>query len=798
MADNIGYDIGYNLERLECNGLRYGDVCTPICKYGHVFDQPIYSAQSCEDLGKSDNIENGGIGVQGVCGFSGRCLGKVTKVRAERMCEHIGARLCTTNEILNLEAAGTECAYDNEYVMTSTPCMTDGPTTSTFDGKYVDGSFKAAKANPSKGEQNWTCVAPGDTAFGGYCCADVERVGFDSKGLNPEKVNGVMCGDTRVFLPPGELACTQFEASEIYSCTGAKLALNPNVGWEDDCGNSHSSTCAAFCANGYDQFGSTFARCDFGQWIWNDPSTAPYCTPSPCRAEPVLMFGDFAGLLTCIGREHGDFCQGFCVEGYEWAGIKTENNTEGGMICQFGQWVIPGVCVESRIWGGKEVVRENVVTVTAIMDVSAPQAGDETAGDPVAGAVSSLAEPGLSVDYQWAVLNEDAIAGAIAGAIGVDSSRVQVEIIPISQLQEEAADIAEAAADSARRLAFSQYIRGLPLNGRRLDGHDFDEDDYSSQAFGMKVVIWEGDEEADSATGSAIDSSKNPNIGQVENRLECLLSQKCTPEAAAAIAENANTNSSNASGQGAFAFVKLVTEELEELGRPVPKDLQSASLTQTSPVVNIPNLIMPEATFATTEWGVCAIPGSLVEQQGDWLGTPEQQTCGRGIQHRVVKCLRGKAKGACTDTRPDLTQKCKDYEGCPWLYWCPLGQDPEETLPCEQQEMIMIGIHGAISFCLLAFCARRIQLKCRKPKKGVVNIKVESIDMKMTWNSELRERDRLDTEEELPAQPGFTKKKLGTHKEHIVWEVDQSAVNDFLEQNRQEPGEIARPLSQIG
>ena len=47
-----------------------------------------------------------------------QCSGELTFTNAAAFCEDFGARLCTLDEIVALEAKGTGCSYDNELVWT--------------------------------------------------------------------------------------------------------------------------------------------------------------------------------------------------------------------------------------------------------------------------------------------------------------------------------------------------------------------------------------------------------------------------------------------------------------------------------------------------------------------------------------------------------------------------------------------------------------------------------------------------------------------------------------------------------
>merc|ERR1712232_1351122 len=90
-----------------------------------------------------------------------------------------------------------------------------------------------------------------------------------------------------------------------------------------------------------------------------------------------------------------------------------------------------------------------------------------------------------------------------------------------------------------------------------------------------------------------------------------------------------------------------------------------------------------------------------------------------------------------------------------------------------------------------------------KPMTGVENIRVDQgMSMKMTWTASELESDEdndqnktwISAECEMTMAKTKTSSKMqGKPKEHIIWNVDQKALNEYFEQNRQDAPEILHP-----
>mmetsp|Transcript_52858 Transcript_52858/g.67783 ORF Transcript_52858/g.67783 Transcript_52858/m.67783 type:complete len:874 (-) Transcript_52858:283-2904(-) len=108
----------------------------------------INSVRTCDELGWDADA----YGSDEVCGESevnsGQCTGKVKFDAAETYCADIGARLCTKSELLDDEARGTGCNYDNKWVWSKTSCsdgymITKGSTSSSNTPRCVSSTSKA-------------------------------------------------------------------------------------------------------------------------------------------------------------------------------------------------------------------------------------------------------------------------------------------------------------------------------------------------------------------------------------------------------------------------------------------------------------------------------------------------------------------------------------------------------------------------------------------------------------------------------------------------------------------------------
>lgn len=116
------------------------------------------SISSCGDLGWTNA---GSYGSTSVCGGSkditGSCSGTVVWSAARTFCEDMGARLCTSAELLNDEAKTTGCSLDRTLVWSSSEDCPNGHS-------VAPGSTGLGTAP--------TCE-PDLSSFAVRCCADV-------------------------------------------------------------------------------------------------------------------------------------------------------------------------------------------------------------------------------------------------------------------------------------------------------------------------------------------------------------------------------------------------------------------------------------------------------------------------------------------------------------------------------------------------------------------------------------------------------------------------------------------------
>lgn len=129
------------------------------------------SSRSCGDLGWADAVSTTveGQGVTGVCGQAPSvCKGAGTQAEAASYCLSLGARLCTSSEMMACEAAGQGCAYDYEQVWTSTPCKNGFVTVKAFENAEL-----RAQVGGKCSSSSATCTTSG-SAFYGRCCADTQ------------------------------------------------------------------------------------------------------------------------------------------------------------------------------------------------------------------------------------------------------------------------------------------------------------------------------------------------------------------------------------------------------------------------------------------------------------------------------------------------------------------------------------------------------------------------------------------------------------------------------------------------
>merc|ERR1711879_610611 len=133
------------------------------------------SEKTCAEMGWSDEVKTGGLGVEGVCGTKGEesvCGGEIAYGDAEDICTGMGARLCTQEEYEALEAFDSGCKIEKKGypVWTSTDCTESG-------GEKRKGSMTTVLSK--SGEATSECTTRGDKAYGGRCCADVGEDAID-------------------------------------------------------------------------------------------------------------------------------------------------------------------------------------------------------------------------------------------------------------------------------------------------------------------------------------------------------------------------------------------------------------------------------------------------------------------------------------------------------------------------------------------------------------------------------------------------------------------------------------------
>jgi len=126
----------------------------------------VCSALSCWDLKWTHFMKLHGD--EGVCGGNpGECSGLVTWAKGRDLCEAQGARLCTAGELVNNEARGCGCGYDNQLVWSSSPCtLVEGSSRPGFEATH------GAQAGSRTG-QTW-CLDPEYVTTNVRCCADAE------------------------------------------------------------------------------------------------------------------------------------------------------------------------------------------------------------------------------------------------------------------------------------------------------------------------------------------------------------------------------------------------------------------------------------------------------------------------------------------------------------------------------------------------------------------------------------------------------------------------------------------------
>jgi len=137
-----------------------------------------------------------------VCGerdaasLGGSCSGALGWEAAQTFCEDAGARLCTSDELLNEETADTGCVYDSELIWSQTSCGS--------------GSYLVAIGDSTTHGTTTTCVTSTSTAYYAACCADTVAC-----APTPTPTIVPTPQPTSTPAPTGASACSQLTCSEL-------------------------------------------------------------------------------------------------------------------------------------------------------------------------------------------------------------------------------------------------------------------------------------------------------------------------------------------------------------------------------------------------------------------------------------------------------------------------------------------------------------------------------------------------------------------------------------------------------
>ena len=317
----------------------------------------VASASSCGLLGWSS--ENGS---QFVCGESDTpevaCSGLMTFAQAKLHCQSMGGRLCTWNELIADEAAGTGCGYGNARVWTISECgegqyytgagesaflanypqdcsdgslavgnvrccadtsdccpyMCEGKGCGTLcagDDDCCDGYYCEQNQCKSKGDQGQTCMGDDECSTGfcvdGYCCdtaCDQLCEACDMDGLQGT------CSFHANNKDP-ENSCLECEV-----CNGSGACIPAAVGTDpaNDCVQQSASTCA------YDGLCDGASACRV--WTAGTFCTSQVCsdytlfTPDECNGDADDPMCNDSGTESCCPFKcngTGTDCRETCV-----------------------------------------------------------------------------------------------------------------------------------------------------------------------------------------------------------------------------------------------------------------------------------------------------------------------------------------------------------------------------------------------------------------------------------------------------------------------------------------------------
>jgi len=216
---------------------------------------------------------------------------------------------------------------------------------------------------------------------------------------------------------------------------------------------------------------------------------------------------------------------------------------------------------------------------------------------------------------------------------------------------------------------------------------------------------------------------------------------------------SSNTTSLGSGSTTMSLLQQTVINKLTAAGEPVPAGFETATIVAAQEPAFVEEYTTTAATWLVMPYGDC------------------DNSCGEGIKTRVVDCPAG--KGACQDTMPGTQDACTDYEGCPFDPMCPMGRGI--TPDCSMQLNIMLGSAGLIILCWVLVIIRKIYLKCKPPKEGIVNFPevMQGATYRVyTPNRIPRGKNKEDKTAARVTADGRT---------HVIWEIDQNFVEAWFQ-----------------
>ncbi|MEO1268673.1 MAG: hypothetical protein AAFX99_11285, partial [Myxococcota bacterium] len=207
---------------------RQGEVCGDAEECGSLTCVGVEpSSSTCNALGWPQ-----GQGSNTVCAASNvlegsneeSCSGPTTYMEAEAICEGLGARLCTLEEVENDETRGTGCGYDDSRIWTQSSCGTSQVWTASGSTAFADSYPTTCKPMSGTGEE-----------FSVRCCADAQNRPLEPVSCMATGLEEGICSAgldnpcTYGLCAPDGSGCQEFPVFDGLSCNVDPMSIELGI-----------------------------------------------------------------------------------------------------------------------------------------------------------------------------------------------------------------------------------------------------------------------------------------------------------------------------------------------------------------------------------------------------------------------------------------------------------------------------------------------------------------------------------------------------------------------------------------